>query len=240
MTDELYRGIDNLEVLAGAVRYNRFLVDAVSGVGSGCRTAVDFGAGTGALTAAVRDRGLAVACVEPDPRLRRQLQERGFAVYEGIETVPDASQEFMYSLNVLEHIEDDRGTLSVLYSKLKPGGRLFVYVPAFALLFSSMDRKIGHHRRYHKRDLLRMSRRAGFTIERVEYADSLGFFATLLYKLVGGRTGDVSPTALRLYDRFVFPVSRMLDRAGLSFVIGKNLMVVMRRPFSVPDMPPPA
>lgn len=232
MADHDYQGIDNLEVLADAVRYSRFLADAVVRWGQGCRTALDFGAGTGSLSSMARARGIEVACVEPDPRLRAMLQGQGFQVYADIGAVADESQEYIYSLNVLEHIDDDQATLAVLYSKLKPGGRFFLYVPALQVLFSSMDKKIGHYRRYHRKPLLRIIQRAGFVIERAEYADSVGVVATLLYKAIGSRKGDVSRTPLRIYDRVVFPVSRALDRMGCSRWFGKNLWVVARRPES--------
>jgi SAM-dependent methyltransferase len=230
MTDDLYQGTDNLEVLAEAARYNRFLVDALVQASGGCGTAIDFGAGTGTFATAAEKRGLRVMCVEPDPLLRQMLRDENLEVHAELQTVADESQDFIYTLNVLEHIEDDQSSLAALFAKLKPGGRLFVYVPAFERLFSSMDRKIGHHRRYHKRGLLQMASRTGFVIERAEYADSLGFFVTLLYKIFGSRSGHVSPVMVRLYDFFVFPVSRVLDRIGCSRFLGKNLMVVMRRP----------
>jgi SAM-dependent methyltransferase len=232
MADDLYPGIDNLEVLADAVNYNRFLVDAVVRASRGARTAVDFGAGEGTISTATHERGLHVTCIESDPRLRGRLRERGFEVYAGLDEVAAESQEFIYSLNVLEHIEDDEASLADLFSKLRPGGGLFLYVPAHRILFSSMDRKIGHHRRYNKRGLLRIARDAGFTVDEVAYADSLGFFTTLLYKLVGSRRGDISTASAKIYDRFVFPVSRMMDRMGVSRLFGKNLMVLLRRPAS--------
>jgi SAM-dependent methyltransferase len=237
MADALYRGIDNLEVLADAARYSRFLVDSVVQAARESRTALDFGAGTGSLSIMARDRGMRVACVEVDPRLRERLRGLGFDVFADIGLVPDGSQPFIYSLNVLEHIEDDEGTLVRLFSKLAPGGRCVLYVPALQALYSSMDRKIGHYRRYHRRGLLRIAARAGFVIERAEYADSLGVPVTLLYKLLGSRKGDVSPLSVRIYDRFVFPVSRALDRLGCSRLLGKNLLVVLRRPDRNEDAP---
>jgi len=230
MPNDCYHGIDNLEVLADAVRYNRFLVDAVVAESRGCGVAVDFGAGTGSLSKMTRDRGLQVTCVELDPHLRRRLRDLGFEVYENVDDIADHSLEFIYSLNVLEHIEDDEGTLTALFSKLRPGGRFLLYVPALQVLYSSMDRKIGHYRRYHKQGLLLLARRAGFAIDRAEYADSMGFFVTLLYKIIGSKQGDVSGLSVRIYDRFLFPISRGMDRIGCSRLFGKNLLVVMRRP----------
>jgi SAM-dependent methyltransferase len=232
MTDTPYHGIDNLEVLDDAKRYCRFLVDCVVAAARGCETAIDFGAGTGSLATLARNRGLQVACVEVDPSLRQRLRNLGFQVYDNIDLVPVESQEFIYTVNVLEHIEDDEGTLVKLCSRLKPGGRCLLYVPALQVLFSSMDRKIGHYRRYHRANLLRIALNAGFVVDRAEYADSMGFFVTLLYKLVGSREGNLSPTAVRAYDQVVFPVSRLFDSLGCSRLFGKNLLVVMHRPSS--------
>ena len=141
--DETYSGVDNLEVLAEAIRYNRFLVDQVVREARGHRRALDFGAGTGSLSTQVRDRGFNVSCVEADPGLRARLEQQGFECHSGFEEIGDESLDYIYSLNVLEHIEDDRAALRTLHSKLRPGGRLFLYVPAFPILYSSMDEKVG-------------------------------------------------------------------------------------------------
>lgn len=230
MSERLYTGIDNLEVLADAVRYNRFLVDSLVRESTGSATAVDFGAGTGLLTAITRARGLDVVCVEQDPRLEHHLREQGFDVHRDMTQFGEQSCEYIYSLNVLEHIENDEETLAMLYSKLRPGGRLFLYVPALQMLFSSMDKKIGHYRRYHRRPLVRMMQNVGFSVERAEYADSLGVLATLLYKAFGSKEGHVSPATVKIYDRLFFPVSRALDRVGFSRLLGKNLLLVATRP----------
>jgi SAM-dependent methyltransferase len=234
MAVDEYGGIDNLEVLVEAKRYNRFLVDAIVDAGRGCGSALDFGAGTGSISRMVRERGIDVICVELDPALRDRLHDLGFTVYADIDAVGDDSQTFVYSLNVLEHIDDDEGTLTHILPRMTPGGRFLVYVPALQWLYSSMDRKIGHYRRYHRHDFVRMAERAGYRVERAEYADSLGVLATLAYKLVGSRRGDISLASVRFYDRFLFPISRLLDRMGCSRLFGKNLLVVLERPGGSP------
>jgi hypothetical protein len=63
---------------------------------------------------------------------------------------------------------------------------------------------------------------------RAEYVDSLGFLATLAYRMLGSDTGDIDRNALRTYDRYVFPVSRAADGV-LRYVLGKNALVIARR-----------
>lgn len=229
MSEKGYSGVENLEALQEAVRYNRFLVDAVESAGGGAAAAVDFGAGLGTFATALRVRGCVVRCVEPDATLATRLRGQGFEVHEDLGGLPDGSVDYIYSLNVLEHIEDDAAALQQLYRKLGPGGRCFLFVPAFGVLYSSMDERVGHFRRYRKSGLAGLARKAGFQVTSAEYVDSLGFAAALLYRLVGSRSGSLSPRSVRVYDRFVFPLSRTLDRAGVSRVAGKNLMLLLTR-----------
>jgi SAM-dependent methyltransferase len=223
-----YSGSDNLEVMQDAVNYNAFLVGLLRAHVQGAHRILDFGAGRGTFAVPLKLSGADVTCVEPDESLRGMLAGHGLAAVESLERIASASFDFIFTLNVLEHIRDDAATLRALREKLRPGGRLLVYVPAFQLLYSSMDRKVGHVRRYRRERLAALASTCGLTVETVRYADSLGFAAALLYKLLDDETGNVGRGGLRFYDRFVFPLSRTLDRV-LGRFVGKNLVLVARR-----------
>lgn len=224
MSQDAYSGVDNLEAMEEAKNYNRFLLDLFcSHTRPGTKT-LDFGAGLGTFAEMARSRALDVHCLEPDDSLRERLHSRGFPSYASLEETHETFG-FIYSLNVLEHIEDDIGALVALRRHLAPDGRIFIYVPAFPALFSSMDRKVGHFRRYTMPMMRERLDKAGLSPCAMRYADSLGFWASLLYKRFGSPQGDVKPGEVRTYDRFVFPVSRRLDRLTGS-VFGKNLWVL--------------
>ena len=223
-----YSGTDNLEVMREAVNYNRALLDFIRAQARKSGQVLDFGAGVGTFALALAGEGYAVECVEPDAAQRAAIAAAGVPVHADLAAIPRASVDCAYTLNVLEHIDDDLAALRALGSTLRIGGRLVVYVPAFPVLYTSMDRKVGHVRRYRRRDLRAKVETAGLTVLRSEYVDCLGFAATLAYRAFGSRVGDVDRDALRMYDRYAFPVSRQLDRA-LSRVIGKNLLLVAQR-----------
>lgn len=223
---EAYSGIDNLEALRAAKNYNGFLLKVLrENIPRG--VVLDFGAGMGDFATEMKKAGYHVLCVEPDESLFRGLEKRGFETYKSLEEVPVLSGS-LYSLNVLEHIGDDRAALEEISSKLKENGLLVLYVPAFQLLYSSMDRKVGHLRRYKKSTLKELVGVAGFGMEKMEYVDSLGFLITLLYKAVGSREGSLSPSAVKFYDRFLFPLSRAMDRL-FHRAFGKNLLLIARK-----------
>lgn len=221
-----YSGKDNLEAMRHATQYNAFLADLVARETRRGQRVLDFGAGLGVFAEALRARGANVACIEVDPVLSASLASRGFDCFGSPAELPDESFDFVYSLNVLEHIDDDVAALTALRPKLHPAGRCLIYVPAFPVLFGNMDRLVGHHRRYTRSSLVRVLTQAGFETTHVEYVDSLGFAASLAHRAIGA-SGTISPQAVSAYDRWVFPASRILDRLAKDWV-GKNVFALAR------------
>jgi SAM-dependent methyltransferase len=226
-TDTSYSGRDNLEAMKQATRYNDYLVGLVTQHATGDRV-LDHGAGAGTFARPIAAAGANVICMEPDDGLRAELLQDGFDVAASLADIATESVDYAYTLNVLEHIGDDKEAVAELHRCLKPGGRLLVYVPAFQLLYSQMDTHVGHFRRYRRGPLVALLRSAGFEVDAARYVDSLGFLATLVYKLIGDRSGSVSPGSVAFYDAVVFPVSRIID--WLTFgSFGKNLALVATR-----------
>lgn len=223
-----YSGTENLEVMAGAVRYNAYLLNLVcKHLPEGPSPVMDFGAGSGTFALPLRNRGWPITCVEPDADLRHRLEQHGLATARTVSLLPARSFALVYSLNVLEHIRDDLATLVELREYLADGGVLLLYVPAFQSLYSSMDRKVGHFRRYRRAGLTALLRQAGYVVEMARYVDCLGYVAGLLYRLIGRDDGTIDKRPLALYDRWVFPLSVHLDRL-VGRWLGKNLVVVAR------------
>ena len=226
--DTTYGGRDNLEAMKKATRYNNFLIDLIRKYAVGSRV-LDHGAGAGTFATPVAAGGMQVLCMEPDNGLRANLTQSGLEVADSLEEIPDCSVDYAYTLNVLEHIEDDHEAIVELHRCLKPGGRLLVYVPAFQNLYSQMDAHVGHFRRYRRKPLKRLLHDTGFEISAAYYVDSLGYLATLVYKLVGDRSGSVSPGSVAIYDSVIFPISRIIDFLSIGS-FGKNLTIVATKP----------
>ncbi len=231
MTSEnqfIYSGHENLLVMQHAKNYNRFLDDAIREYGAKADTVVDFGAGVGALAVEARKWAKRLICVEPDPKQLNILASAGFESIADMAELPDSSVDYIYCINVLEHIEPDREIMASMFRKLRPGGLLFIYVPAFQFLYSSMDQRVGHVRRYSRHDLNTKVSEAGFSIQRSVYVDFLGVFSTLAYKCFGDKQGTINLNALKVYDKIIFPLSRFLD-IFFGMIAGKNLFLVCEK-----------
>ena len=212
-----------------AVNYNRYLLHVIRSHAGESKRVIDFGAGSGTFAGPISRMGFEVTAVELDEGLRAHLAKQGLRVAASTTELNAESFDFAYTFNVLEHIPDDVEALRGLRAKLVRGARLLVYVPAFQVLYTSMDSNVGHVRRYSRDTLVRSVSAAGFAVEAVEFVDSLGYFATLAFKMTDRGSGEVNPRMLRLYDRTIFPVSRVLDRVFHHWV-GKNLLLVARNP----------
>jgi SAM-dependent methyltransferase len=223
-----YSGVDILEALETAHNYNDYLIRLIR-ESTGSKDLIDFGAGIGTFSERLRSAGYHVTCIEPDPIQRQRLEEQGFDTFDNITLVPDDSAPFIFSLNVFEHIEHDTIVIREVRQKVKPGGALLIYVPAFECLWTSLDDKLCHYRRYTKTTLRRLVEQEGFTIEHIRYADCLGFIAALVFRLLNRSAGAVTATVISFYDRWIFPPSRVLDKLfGRWF--GKNVYALCKRP----------
>lgn len=92
-------------------------------------------------------------------------------------------------LDVLEHVEADREALVGIASKLKPGGRILITVPAFPWMWSAHDRVNHHHRRYTKKTLRAVVAAAGLRLDMLSWFNSLLFPLAAAARLVGRITG---------------------------------------------------
>ena len=226
-----YTGVEVLEAVSYAKNYNRSLLDIVEKeVRKSTKKpiVVDFGSGSGMYAAMMQEQlSIRPLCVELDKKLREATQKAGFESYKSIKDLPKKA-DIIYSLNVFEHIEDDAKIRREIYSSMKNNSTHIVYVPAFQVLYSSMDRLAEHYRRYRKPYLRKILEDAGFEVEHIKYADPLGFFAALAFRIFGNKEGKLSPTGVKIFDKFLFPVSKALQPLT-SHLFGKNVCAVARK-----------
>ena len=194
---------------------------------------MEFGAGLGALAEIWHETtNTKPECLEIDASLRNCLADLGFTTYKDIDSIYKKF-DIIYSSNVLEHIKDDVEALEQLHTKIKIGGKIAIYVPAFPFLYSKLDASLGHYRRYMKKELVDKLQSAGFQVEKIYYADSIGFFAWLYTKAINSVSGSSNAlsngNSLYIYDTFIFPLSKFLDAIGLRYLFGKNLFVIAKK-----------
>ncbi len=152
---------------------------------------LDAGCGTGGMLAALRDAGFQNARgFDFSETALHFCKERGLrnVVQGSILQIPfpDNSFDIAISCDVLNDggLPDDDAGIEQLYRVLKPGGRLFLNLPALRLLASEHDRATSVVRRYTRTGISRKLEAQGFHVRRATYRNMLLFPAVLAVRLL--------------------------------------------------------
>jgi SAM-dependent methyltransferase len=112
----------------------------------------------------------------------------------------DDSFQLGASLDVIEHLQDDRCALRELRRVIVPGGKLLIMVPAYQWLWSAHDEINHHHRRYSRDTLLSAAGDAGWECERTTHFNSLLLpVAVALRATARVKSADATKSSLDLW-----------------------------------------
>ena len=200
---------------------------------------LEAGCGTGGNLRLLSEFGT-VSGFELDEDACRVAARSGVPIVRGClpDEVPfeDNSFDMIALFDVLEHVKEDRESLSKLYKLLKPGGRLFITVPAFPSLWSHHDVRHHHFRRYRKNPLKRLIEETGFQVIRLSHYNFLlapiVVMTRLYHNLSNNSHSDdekMPPGWLNRLLRGIFSFEgNLLMRMDLP--VGISLMAVAERP----------
>lgn len=147
----------------------------------------DIGGGNGFVAKGLQARGYNVCLVEPGLEGIKNAKLRGVRnlIHATLESgsFKESNLTSVGAFDVIEHIEDDARFVSNLNSYLKPGGKLFLTVPAANWLWSVNDEIAGHYRRYTIGSLSALLEDNGYKLDYISY-----MFKPLVYPLFFMRT----------------------------------------------------
>jgi len=170
----LDRGARILDAPAQTPRFNDWMADSLRAfVG---QRVVEIGAGIGNLTQCLSPRRQSYTATDIDEehlaRLKVRFQNRPNISFRRCDL--SAPEDFEHlagradtvvCLNVLEHIADDAVGLRNIASVLVPAGRAIVLVPQGQSIYGTLDRVLGHFRRYSEAELRSKMEAAGLEVE---------------------------------------------------------------------------
>jgi 2-polyprenyl-3-methyl-5-hydroxy-6-metoxy-1,4-benzoquinol methylase len=215
-------GFETLEIFSAAPRINRWLYEKVRGNISG--QVLEIGSGIGNISALLLEEQSAVTLSDLRPEYCQILEKkfRHDPHLQGIYSLDLSLPEFeikhslllekfdtVIALNVIEHIEDDSLTVRNAKSLLRKNGKLVVLVPAGQWLYNSLDRALGHYKRYSRSELKKLMESAGMIVVYCRYFNAP---AILGWWFSGSIMGEkvISPSKLNVFNKGV-PVFRILD-----------------------------
>ena len=205
-------GHDTLDAMSAAPKFNKWMADAIRPwVG---QHVLEIGAGMGNMTRQLCARRKLYVATDLDPehvanlsgsfRHRPTLRVAKLDAENPAHFVPFAAQmDTVICLNVLEHISDDLGTLQRIRTLLEPGGRLLLLVPNDPRAYGTIDKEIGHFRRYTKPGLYSLMEQAGYQMEQMLEFNRVSMPG---WRVTGQilKARSLSVNGLRIFDTFVW------------------------------------
>jgi SAM-dependent methyltransferase len=209
---------------------------------------LDVGGGNGYVTSALRQVGIVSVLLEPGPDGIRNAQQRGLSplIHSTLEQagITQGSLPAIGLFDVLEHIPNDGDFLRLVHALLRPGGRLYITVPAFRILWSTADVDAGHYRRYTAREIRKKFKETGFQVEYQTNLFACLWLPALLLRALPSRLGRRKGGDLASYrgeigqpegvkGKIIENLLRLEARwiEGLkSLPIGSSLLVAARKP----------
>ena len=227
-----------LEQATGLNKYNRWLMRHFSDYFG--KAILELGSGQGALSKLLPAKSIVVLSdvipeylaglkkVFTDPVMRIDIEKEAPKDLVG-------KMDTVFSSNVFEHIQDDRSAFQNSFRLLESGGYFLMFVPARPEIFGNLDEEMGHYRRYTKKELRQKSEGAGFTVEKLYYANLPGYFlwwgrGVLLGKFLKSKSGDSKSDSLmaKVFDSLIVPLLYLEKYIHPPF--GQSLVLIARKP----------
>jgi glycosyltransferase involved in cell wall biosynthesis len=194
-------------------------------------TVLELGAGIGNIAARLMGRRLLYVAAEKDPLYLHALGNRFLRTpnVSVLKLDPERPQDYQEAggpfdtvlcVNVLEYVDDPSAVISSVAAVLKPGGSLIVLVPQTPALYGTLDKTLGHRRRFSVAQMRSLLEKAGFTVAGMRQLNKMGtpgwwFHGKLL------RSSYISKGTLKIFDKTVWiwrRIDALLPWRGLSLI----------------------
>ena len=194
-------------------------------------TVLELGAGIGNICGRLMGRRLVYVAAEKDPVYLHALSNR-FLRTPNVSVLrldPERAADFenaggpfdtVLSVNVLEGLEDPEAAIRSAARVLEKGGAMVVLVPQGPALYGSLDRTLGHRRRFSKNDLSGLLGKNGLRVKEIYQLNKIGTPGWWLYGKVLHRN-RINKLILKLFDKTVWiwrRIDGLLPWRGLSLI----------------------
>jgi ubiquinone/menaquinone biosynthesis C-methylase UbiE len=225
-------GSEVLEVIASADKFNHWMYETIKPFSKG--NILEIGSGIGNISKFFIEQGARITLSDFDDYYIEYLNKKYSNQKINIISIDLQQENFeqqhtgkkevfdsIIMLNVLEHIQDDSLALKNCSYLLKPGGNIIILTPSYSFLYSSIDKALGHYRRYSLAELNNILIRNHFNVKKRFRFNALGIPAWFYGKIL--RLKTIPSKEMNFYNKLT-PIARLIDRisfrkAGLSCII---------------------
>ncbi len=199
---------------------------------------LDAGCGVGDMIGLLRKNYCVVGVDSSEDALRYCTQKapENIVIRGDISVMPFKNESFdgIISLDVLYHawVRDDSQALWEMYQLLKPGGKLFLQLPAYEWLRSSHDEWSYTSRRYTTKKVNKLLKTSGFVKKKLGYRVCFLFpLAVIQRRIVKAKDSDLKemPSFLNVLFKMIMSVENLLV-LYVNFPFGLSVIGIAEKP----------
>lgn len=142
--------------------------------------------------------------------------------------------DLITALDVIEHVDDDVGSLKSMKRHLRPGGTAIITVPAYMFMWTHFDELNEHKRRYTRGELKLKLLNAGFVIERISYYNTFLFPFIVLIRFFNNAIGRDGQTDVDMPSKLINSILKAIfgfERyflPHLAFPFGVSVLAIVK------------
>jgi SAM-dependent methyltransferase len=200
---------------------------------------LDVGCGSGLMLNALEQIGETYGMDMSDDAINFSKEIFSGTVKKGMlpDNIPYDEEYFslVVALDVIEHVNDDRASLTAIRYHIAEGGQAVISVPACMFLWSEHDVLNEHKRRYTLEELKEKLIDAGFTIEKISYFNTFLFPLISLVRMInnllkrkGASEIDLPHPVINYIVEKIFSLEKYFLRI-MNFPIGVSVLAVVRK-----------
>lgn len=229
-----YYSTDILEVLEGADNYNQWIAESILPYVNS--PALEIGSGIGNITTYFLNKK-PLYVTDKDETLIKHLKKRfskinkvyvsKFDITKNSPSHYKSNFASAFAVNVLEHIKNDKNALLNIRETLRDNGRLILLVPAKKFAYNKLDNKLGHFRRYEKKEIIDKLENTGYIIEKIYYFNFVGLISWIVRDLVERNNISLTNKQITIFDSIV-PFLRKIELI-INIPIGISLIIIAKK-----------
>tara|TARA_E500000178_G_scaffold202273_1_gene199962 strand:- start:1995 stop:2684 length:690 start_codon:yes stop_codon:yes gene_type:complete len=191
---------------------------------------LEVGPGQGGLTKLYKNYLKKITLIEPDKKLYKSLKkkfknDKKIIIKNSLLENINQKYDVIIYFDVLEHIKKDLRELRIAKNKLNKAGYLIINVPAHQQFYNDFDKRVGHFKRYNKKDFFLMSKKTKLKIINMSYYDSVGFLLLIISKLFSLNQSNLKNKVS--FWNLLIPLSKIIDYFTFN-KIGKSLLCILK------------
>ncbi len=236
-TREYEFDINDLDRMSSATNYRKWLYDVLEPYLG--HNVLEIGAGVGDLTEHIA-HGRKVFVTDLSEPCLQKLEER-FSSWNNVEVSRFDLMNFdleswqrkridtTVSMQLFEHLHSDTKAFKNIFEIMSEGGTIITMVPALKVLYGTIDRALGHYRRYSRKDICDKIEAAGFTVTDSFYFNLIGAIGWFINARILHITTQKS-SQIKVFDKVVVPIMSRIEKRLKLLPFGQTVFCVARKP----------